>query len=578
MLSALIYLQWNTLRNRLARQIQRWKQPKYLLGTIVGAGYFYLYFFRGFIHTSPGSFGAVSDEDRRLYEMLGAAVLFAFMLSAWIVPRKRTALAFTEAEVAFLFPAPITRRGLIHFKLLRSQIAILFTTIFLVVISRRVSGGNPWIHAVGWWVVISMLSLHSLGASFARTLLMDRGITNWMRRIVIVSSVAILVAITVWWIRRTIPLPNASTLNDFPALKAYVREITSSGPLPILLAPFRWVVRPYFASNGWTLFLVIWPALGLLVLNYVWVAVSDVAFEEASLETSKRLAERTAAVRSGRWRGARTPTKPLRAPFRLAPAGFPAMALYWKNLISAGRTFTPRVWISLATIAIGAAIYYRANSTESLAVASVGIFAAIFLGYMVLVGPHMVRHDFREDLMMADALKTLPLTGWQIALGEVLAPAAILSALQWCLLVVAVCCLPKQMEGMSFPQLAAITFGVALNIPFMNLLSLLIPNAAVLMFPAWFQFGKSSPQGIEATGQRLIFFLGQLLVLIVALVPSGAVAAIFGLLVGYFIATPIGIVVGSVVLAFVLGVEIALGVKLLGRLFERLDLSKEMTN
>ncbi len=578
MFSALLYLQWNTLRNRLARQVQRLRQPKYLFTSIVGAGYFYLYFFRPFSHGPAGGFGATSDEDRRLYEMLGAAMLCLFVLSAWIFPRKRTSLAFTEAEVAFLFPAPITRRGLVRFKLLRSQIAILFTTIFLTVLSRRVSGGNPWIHAVGWWVVISMLSLHSLGASFARTMLMDRGITNWMRRIVILTTVAILVAITYWWIRRTIPPPNASTLDNLPALKAYVREITSSGPLPILLAPCRWVVRPYFAPNAWALFVVIWPALGLLVLNYVWVTVSDVAFEEASLETSKRLAERVAAVRSGRWRGARTPTKPLREPFRLVSTGFPAMAVYWKNLISAGRTFTPRVWMSLAAIATGAAIYYRANSSESLAVASIGIFAAIFLCYTTLVGPHLVRHDFREDLMMADALKTLPLTGWQIALGEMLAPAVILSGLQWCLLIVAVCCLPKQMEGMSFPQLTAITFGVALNIPFMNLISLLIPNASVLMFPAWFQFGRSSPQGIEATGQRLIFFLGQLLVLIVALFPAAAVATVFGFLVGYFVAIPAGIVVGSVVLAFVLGVEIALGVKLLGRLFERLDLSKEMAN
>ena len=37
-------------------------------------------------------------------------------------------------------------------------------------------------------------------------------------------------------------------------------------------------------------------------------------------------------------------------------------------------------------------------------------------------------------------------------------------------------------------------------LPALNLISLLIPNAAVLLFPAWFQPGKDSPQGIEATG------------------------------------------------------------------------------
>ena len=34
---------------------------------------------------------------------------------------QRAALGFSEAEIAFLFPAPITRRGLVHFRLLSVQ-------------------------------------------------------------------------------------------------------------------------------------------------------------------------------------------------------------------------------------------------------------------------------------------------------------------------------------------------------------------------------------------------------------------------------------------------------------------------
>jgi hypothetical protein len=32
------------------------------------------------------------------------------VLLAWMIPHERAALTFTEAEVAFLFPAPVTRR------------------------------------------------------------------------------------------------------------------------------------------------------------------------------------------------------------------------------------------------------------------------------------------------------------------------------------------------------------------------------------------------------------------------------------------------------------------------------------
>src|SRR5204863_185086 len=53
-----------------------------------------------------------------------------------------------------------------------------------------------------------------------------------------------------------------------------------------------------------------------------------------------------------------------------------------------------------------------------------------------LLGPQMVRCDFRRDLAVMDVLKLLPLRGWQIAAGELLAPTAILTLVQWLLLIV----------------------------------------------------------------------------------------------------------------------------------------------
>ena len=45
-----------------------------------------------------------------------------------------------------------------------------------------------------------------------------------------------------------------------------------------------------------------------------------------------------------------------------------------------------------------------------------------------MIGPQLLRQDFRQDLPLADLLKTYPLRGWQLALGELLAPAAILTS------------------------------------------------------------------------------------------------------------------------------------------------------
>src|SRR5262245_20092122 len=190
MISALVYLQYHSIRNRLVRPFPRLKQPKYFMFALVGVLYFTFYLNRWGMVARNGPAGR-TDGDRLLYELIGATALFVIVFLAWIIPHERAALAFTEAEVAFLFPAPITRRGLVHFKLLRCQTAILFTTLLLTLVTNRV-GGHAWTRAVGWWLVLSTLNLHFLGSSFARTLLLDRGISNWQRRVAVLLILVVL--------------------------------------------------------------------------------------------------------------------------------------------------------------------------------------------------------------------------------------------------------------------------------------------------------------------------------------------------------------------------------------------------
>src|SRR6266850_1211056 len=207
MLSALLYLQFHSIKNRFLLRIKRLRQPKYLFGAIVGGIYFYFYFFRYFFGFRGGRVGFVSTastQNLALFESVGALIFLAVILLGWIFGNQRAALSFTEAEVAFLFPAPVSRRGLIHFKLLRSQIAILFTTMLLTLVSNRF-GGRNWIHAAGWWLILSTLNLHFLGSSFARTLLLERGISNWQRRFVSLGVVLAAAAIVLAWARRTMP-------------------------------------------------------------------------------------------------------------------------------------------------------------------------------------------------------------------------------------------------------------------------------------------------------------------------------------------------------------------------------------
>lgn len=584
MISALFYLQFHSVKNRLTMRFKRLKQPKYLVGAIVGGAYLYWYFVR-VLFFPPGRRGMANATppilpvDPLFYESLGALILFVIVLLAWVIPHKRAALAFTEAEVAFLFPAPVSRRGLIQFKLMRSQLGILFTVLFFTLISNRFgAGGRALIHAAGWWVILSTLNLHFIGSSFAMTMLMDRGISNWKRRVAVLALALAGLGIVGVWAVREIPELTSANLADLDAILDYARQLLVSGPLPYLLYPFRLVVRPYLAPDALGFLMALGPALLLMVAHYLWVIRSDVKFEEASVEASQKLAEKVAAVRAGNWRTAGKQLKGKRAPFKLRPDGPPLVALFWKNLISAGGAFTARTWIIVAIVLLVMSFSLRGVAFSSNWLVVVGSLSAMLGFWALFFGPQMVRQDFRQDLPNADVLKTFPMRGWQIALGQILAPAVILTGVQWLLLIVGVVCIaPFARETISTALVLALGAGAAVVVPMLNLISLVIPNAAVLLFPSWFQTGKDAPQGIEATGQRLIFALGQFFAFIIALLPAAAAFTGFFFLTKFLTGAVLAVPVASVAAALVLALEAGLGVMLLGWLFERFDLSAEQT-
>ena len=100
MLSALVYLQYHTITNRTTVRLRRLKQPKYLLGAIVGGLYFYFYFFRYLFGVGSGRRPApvgADPGDVLLYQGIGAAVFFLLVLLGWLLPReRRLALIFVN--------------------------------------------------------------------------------------------------------------------------------------------------------------------------------------------------------------------------------------------------------------------------------------------------------------------------------------------------------------------------------------------------------------------------------------------------------------------------------------------------
>ncbi len=576
MIRALLYLQVFSSWNRLLSQMRRLKRPKYLAGFLVGALYFFLYFIR------PISMGARAGTRGHSFwpaelagagELFGAAALLVVVAAGWIFPYGRAALSFTEAEATFLFAAPVRRSTLIHFKLLRSQAGILFTTLLMALLTNRLGpGGRAWIHVAGWWLILSTLNLHFLGASFARTRLLDMGVSNRQRRLLLLGILLAISLVAWWWMRHSLP-SNRPLPEGFKGWMRYARSFLEAEPMASLLIPFRWVVRPYLASSLATFLTAVWPVLILLALHFLWVLRSDVAFEEASLEQARRRAERIATLR--REPGQMRLGKARPAPFMLHPTGLPAVAFLWKNLISAGSLFTARVWMVLAFMFAVPAVILGANTQRGETSVLVCTLLMIAFIWSILLGPQLLRQDFRHDIRSVELLKMYPLPGWQVVLGELLAPTAILSAIQWTILMLLVILFSRVPGGpeVTWGERFAVGLAATFLCPAVNFLSLLIPNAGVLLFPAWLQSGAGSPHGIEATGQRLIFLLGQLFVFALALVPALAVGAGVYLLLSFWMSWLVVVPLSGLAGTFLLAIEIALGVLLLGRLFDRLDAS-----
>ncbi|MBL9189000.1 MAG: hypothetical protein JNK23_16065 [Opitutaceae bacterium] len=593
MIRALIYLRLTSARNWVLARLRRLRQPKYLIGAVVGCGYFYFFFFRGFArpapprNLNPQALQAIEAAQAQVpadwlpaMSAVAALGLLAILTLMWIVPTQRAALGFTEAEIAFLFPAPVKRTALVHFRLLSAQLRSLVGALVLTLFTHRavILGGNALTHAVGWWLVFSSLSLHYSGARFTLTQLAEKGVVLWRRRAVIGAAVIAVVAVSL------VRLP-AGPKPSAPVVEAALRPlaelaiaVADTAPLAWLLAPVRLVVAPFLALDAMAFLKALFPALAVVGLHYLWVVRRAVAFEDAAVDYAQERAARTAAWRDGRSRGA-TPAKGRAGPFRLPGTGRPEIAFLWKNLLSAWPYFTGRVWLGAAAVTVAGCIWLDQQTVIPELATGAAVPLVIFAGYVLVVGPQFARQDIRSDLAQADILKTYPLPGWQIILGELLTPAAILTGIMW-LLLLAIAILLRPEAGAEGAHTLAVhatgALALALLTPPLALLQLLVPNAAALVFPSWFQATRTRGGGPEVMGQRMIFFFAQLLTMIAALLPAAAVAAGTVLALHWLVGLAAALAIAALAGLAVLAGEVWCGVWWLGARFEKLDLSAEL--
>lgn len=560
------YLVWRSAFNRIARQLRRLRSPRYLVALLLGAGYLWIVAFQQ--RPAPAS---AQVADSRWFELVGALAVAGAVAWGWVFAVERRVLSFTPAEVTFLFAGPVSRRGLIQFKLLRSQLVILFNALlWTLILSRERFGVSPWLRAVSIWVLLTTLSFHRLGASFVRTSLLEHGRFGVRHRAVSLAVLGGTLLALLWSIADSLPVIAAGWAEGVGSFLVALGE-AASRPLPsALLFPFELMVRPLAADTPAQWLFAIGPALLVLLLHYVWVVRSDTAFEEAAAEASLR---RTRAAPDGR-PDRRAPAKAIHratpAMIRLAPVGWPGGAILWKNLLAVVRT--RRIRNVVMAFVLGSALVAALSFDPDGALAEIaGWFAATWAGLLILIGPQWVRNDLRNDLLKLDLLRSYPLRGTTVVAAEVAASTLVLTIIQLGLLLLAYLAFlgNRSLEpGLAVRSLVGL--GAVVFLPGINFMGMLIHNGVAILFPAWVHLGAGRAGGIEALGQNVLMIVVFVAVLGLTLVVPAAIGGATFLL----LHSPVGLWglgPASILALGVLVFEAALAVDWLGGIFERTD-------
>ncbi|MEO6420024.1 MAG: putative ABC exporter domain-containing protein, partial [Polyangiaceae bacterium] len=304
-LSAVGFVYGVSIKNRVLRLV---KHPKYLVFGILGIVTVGNQIFLRMLvphHPSKGDAHAAAEAAKVMSAfsggemLLGAALVFLYLVFLWAFGGQEVSLQYSEAEVHFLFSAPVSRKTLLQFKLVQSIVGTILGSILLSIVMGR--GKHPLFFAVGLFLALSTLSLHRIAASFVRTSLAEHGMSAVKRRAVtLVVAAAIACGFVTVFVTTAATIPRfgedpAKWLNDVGAW-SQLHEKTLSW----VLLPFTAPAQVMFAASLPEFLRALPAAFALLGLHYVWAMSSSVAFEEAAAASAEKRAKKLEDLRAGK--------------------------------------------------------------------------------------------------------------------------------------------------------------------------------------------------------------------------------------------------------------------------------------
>jgi hypothetical protein len=571
-MSPLVFLLTRSFKNALLKRLGRFKEPKYLFSMLAFFGYLGLMILPSLLNQKPPKTPKDGpDFTRDVAAAIATGLLMVGVFMSWIFT-DQTALAFSMAEANLLFTAPLSRASLLRMRILTPQFGIVLSSWVFLFMTRRIPELKAGSVIVGGVLALEVLFLNRLAAALARVPRGAKGrpgIASHVGR-----GLALLALVLLGLSLRRLDWSGFPEKIDLTA--ASLRACADTAPASWVLMPFEALIRPALARTPGELLAALPIPAGVILAYYLWIVHGGVLFEEAALGASEAKKKRLELFsRTGTLAVKTTAAK---APFPLAPTGPRLVGLAWKNYLGISRTSLKRLVFLVGLLLAGAAWIPRHPETAQAAPAIVAIAFAL-AGMVTFMAPDALRQDLRTSLKGVDFLKTLPLKGWAIVLGEIAAPVLVTLAVQAFFLALATVAFDaKDADAARFtPALRGSAFLAALIfLGPIDLLLFVIANGAAVCFPSWVPLGARAERGGEQFGVNILLQLARLLLLAVGLIPSGFVAAVVGGVLWMAKFGPLSLPIGALAGALVLAVEDGVLIWFLGGVLERFDPAVEL--
>ena len=436
-------------------------------------------------------------------ETLRATVPAIIVVLALLAAFSERGLYFTPPEMGFLFPAPLGRRELLMYNLLTrlgvQVLSALWVSLFTLRYAPMWASGLAGVVLAFVFIYICAQAL-SLGAAA-----LEGYLSPLARRLARVAAVVALLGVAASAATHSAPGAAGAPGGRFRA----VIEAPAVRAVSVVARPIGELFAATSAAGA-----LLWLAASLAVTGagVALVLGFDVAYTERALAVGARVQARLRRLRSTgslEDEGVAASRLRLAAPRRLLPGR--AGALAWRQLTELART--PRAVVTPLIIA-AAWVLAMFGSVRASAGDPVALQATVLSSGLILpiVFGNPLPFDFRRDLDRVAFLRSLPLSPWSVAMGQVF-PSALSFAFFQMMVLLGVAALTRVVPAAWIGIAAIVVFPVAWA-------SAAVENLMFLLMP--YRVGNDGRAGSQFLGKALLLMVLKVLTLGVLGVAGGA--------------------------------------------------------